>query len=277
LNQGYPIKIYKEPDLRRSSLVLGWSEDMGNLGRKATGYLNRKLKGREFAEIEPEDFFSLGGVAIEGNLARFPESKFYACQEHELVVFQSGSPGAEWYKFLNSVLDVAEHHCRVKELYTIGAMISVSAHTAPRQLLAVVNSAEMKEVLSQYDLTRDLDYQTSPGERPTLNAFLLWIAKERNIPGVSLWVPIPFYLAAMEDAQAQKKVLSFLNERLDLKIDFSDLDRDIREQNEQLARARSRFPQIDDYINRLESNLMLSEEENGELIKKIEDFLKEGD
>jgi predicted ATP-grasp superfamily ATP-dependent carboligase len=277
LIQGYPIKLYKEPDLRRSSLVLGWSEDMSNLGRKTTGYLNRKLKGQEFAEIEPEEFFSLGGVAIESNLAQFPESKFYTCQEHELVVFQSSSPGAEWYKFLNSVLDVAEHHCRVKELYTIGAMISFSAHTAPRELLAVVNSAETKEVLSQYDLTRDLDYQTPPGERPTLNAFLLWMAMERNIPGVSLWVPIPFYLAAVEDAQAQKKVLSFLNERLDLKIDFSDLDREIRDQNEQLARARSRFPQIDDYINRLESNLMLSKEENGELIKKIEDFLMEGD
>jgi proteasome assembly chaperone (PAC2) family protein len=277
LSQGYPIKLYKEPDLRRSSLVLGWSEDMSNLGRKTTGYLNRKLKGQEFAEIEPEDFFPLGGVAIEDNLAQFPESKFYACQEHELVVFQSGSPGAEWYKFLNSVLDVAERHCKVKELYTIGAMVSFSAHTTPRELLAVVNSAETKEILSQYDLTRDLDYQTPPGERPTLNAFLLWIARERNIPGVSLWVPIPFYLAAVEDAQAQKKVLSFLNERLDLKIDFSDLDREIREQNEQLARARSRFPQIDDYISRLESNLMLSEEENGELIKKIEDFLIEGD
>ena len=276
MSQGYPITIYKEPDLRQSSLVLGWSEDVGNLGRKATDYLNQKLKGQEFAEIEPEDFFPLGGVVIEGNLARFPESKFYACQEHELVVFQSGSPGAEWYKFLNSVLDVAEHHCRVKELYILGAMISFSAHTTPRELLAVVNSTEMKKVLSQYDLARDMDYQTQPGERPTLNSFLLWVAKGRNIPGVSLWVPIPFYLAAMEDAQAQKKVLSFLNERLNLKIDFSDLDQEIREQNELLAQARSRFPQIDDYINRLESNLMLSEEENGELIKKIEEFLREG-
>jgi proteasome assembly chaperone (PAC2) family protein len=277
LSQEYPIKIYKEPDLRRSSLVLGWSEDMSNLGRKTTGYLNRKLKGQEFAEIEPEDFFPLGGVAIEGNLAQFPESKFYACREHELMVFQSGSPGVEWHKFLNTVLDVAEHNCQVKELYTIGAMVSLSAHTAPRRLLAVVNSAEIKEVLSQYELTKDLDYQTPPGERPTLNSFLLWIAKGRNIPGVSLWVPIPFYLATVEDVQAQKKVLSFLNERLDLKIDFSDLDQEIREQNEQLAQARSHFPQIDDYINRLESNLMLSEEENGELIKKVEDFLREGD
>ncbi len=55
------------------------------------------------------------------------------------------------------------------------------------------------------------------------------------------------------------------------------LYQEIRKQNEQLARVGSHFPQIDDYINRLESNLMLSEEENGELIKKIEDFLREED
>ena len=54
------------------------------------------------------------------------------------------------------------------------------------------------------------------------------------------------------------------------------LCQEIRDQNKKLARVRSRFPQIDDYINRLESNLMLAEEENGELIKKIEDFLREG-
>jgi proteasome assembly chaperone (PAC2) family protein len=257
--------------------VLGWSEDAGDLGRKVTDYLNLKLKGQEFAEIEPDDFFPMGGVAIKDNIARFPESKFYACSEHELVICQSDSPGAEWYKFLSSVLDVAERHCLVKELYVIGAMVSFSAHTTPRQSLAVVNLPEMKEILSQYDLNRDMDYQTQPGERPTLNSFLLWLARERNIPGVSVWVPIPFYLAAMGDAQAQKKVLSFLNERLGLRIDFCDLDQEIRRQNEQLALARSRFPQIDDYINRLESNLMLSQEENGELIKKIEEFLGEGD
>jgi hypothetical protein len=47
----------------------------------------------------------------------------------------------------------------------------------------------------------------------------------------------------------------------------------IREQNGVQAQARSRFPQIDDYVDRLESNLVLSEEDNGELVKRIEDFL----
>lgn len=276
MNQGYPITVYQEPGLHQCSLVLGWNADAGDLGRRVTDYLNLKLKGQEFAEIEPEAFFPMGGVAIEGNVARFPESKFYTCPDHELVVFQTDSPSAEWHKFLNSVLDVAERHCRVREVYTLGAMISFSAHTTPRQLFGIANSVGMKEALTQYDLSRDMDYQTQPGERPTLNSFLLWLARDRNIHAVSLWVPIPFYLAAMEDAQSQKKVLSFLDERLGLKIDFYDLDQEIRRQNEQLARARSRLPQIDDYINRLESNLMLSEEENGELIKKIEDFLREG-
>jgi len=275
MSQGYPIKIYSEPNLSQSSLVVGWNEDAGNLGRKVTDYLNRKLRGQEFAEIEPEDFFPLGGVTVKGNLAQLPDSKFYACQELELVVFRSDPPGTEWYKFLNSILDVAEHHCQVKELYIIGSMISFGAHTSPRQLFTVVNSAEIKEALNQYDLVVDLNYQTPAGERPTLTSFLLWIAKGRNIPGISLWVPIPFYLAAMEDPQAQKKVLSFLSERLHLEIDFNDIDQEIREQNEQLTRARSLFPEIDDYINRLESNLTLSDKENRELIKKIEEFLRE--
>jgi proteasome assembly chaperone (PAC2) family protein len=202
VNQGYPITICQEPGLDKSSLVVGWSGDAGGLGRKVTDYLNLKLKGQEFAEVEPEDFFPMGGVAVEDNIARFRESKFHVCPEHELVIFQTDSPLAEWYKSLNSVLDMAEHHCRVRELYVLGAMTSASAHTTPCQLLAVANSAEMKEVLSQYDLNKDMDYQTQPSERPTLNSYLLWLAKERNILGVSVWVPVPFYLATVEDAQA---------------------------------------------------------------------------
>lgn len=276
MNEGYPVTVYQEPDLQQSCLVVGWREDVADLGHRITDYLNLKLKGQKFAEIEPEVFFPMGGVAIKDNVARFPESKFYVCPDHELVVLQTDSPLAEWYKFLSSVLDVAERHCHITALYALGAMISLSAHTTPRQLLGIANSVEMKETLSQYDLNRDVDYQTRPGERPTLNSYLLWLARERNIGAVSLWVPVPFYLAATEDAQAQKRVLRFLDERLRLGIDFRDLDQGIKEQNERLARARSRFPQVDDYINRLESNLMLSEEENGELIKKMEDVLREG-
>jgi len=88
-------------------------------------------------------------------------------------------------------------------------------------------------------------------------------------------VPIPLYLIANEDPQAQKKVLQFLDERFALNLDFGPLDRKVQEQNEKLARARLRLPEVDEYILRLESNLTLSEEENETLTREIAKFLRE--
>ena len=277
LTEEHPFKIYVKPEFQSSSLIVGWAEDAGKLGSKVIAYLNKKLEAKDFGEIEPVDFFFLGGVLVENDVAQFPESKFHYCQPYNLVILKSSSPRAEWYKFLNLILDVAEHYCHVKELYTVGGMISFGAHTAPRELFAIANSPEMKEVLSQYNLARDMDYQTPPGQRPTLSSFLLWVAKRRNIAGASLWVPIPFYLAAMEDPQAWKKTLEFLDRRFDLRIDFTDLDEEIERQNEKIAQVRIRFPEIDSYIQRLESNLSLTEQESERLVKEIEESLGKRD
>ena len=275
MSQRQPVKIHRRPELQSSSLVVAWDEDAGQLGQKVTDYLIQRLGGEEFGEIEPEDFFSLGDVRVERDVALFPEGKFFACPENDLVILKSAPPQFEWYKFLNLVLDVAGDYCGTKELYTIGGMVTLAAHTAPRALLATSSSPEAKETLRRYDLVGDMDYRTPPGQRPTLSSFLLWVAKGRNIPGVSLWVPIPLYLVASEDPQAQKKVLQFLDERFALNLDFEPVDRKVQEQNEKLAQARLRLPRVDEYIGRLESNLKLSEEENETLTREIARFLRE--
>jgi len=277
LSENHAIKIYGRPELQSSSLVVGWSEDAGKLGPKVIDYLNRKLGAKEFGEIEPAAFFPLRGVSVEGDIAQFPESKFYCCQEKNLVTLKSNLPRFEWYKFLNSVLDVAEHYCHTKELYTVGGMVSLSAHTAPRELLAIANSPEMKKVLSRYDVATDMDYETPPGQRPTLSSFLLWVAKRRNMAGASLWVPVPFYLVATDDPRAWRKTIEFLDKRFGLGIDFRDLDEEAARQNDKIAQLRNRFPQLDDYIRRLESKLTLTEEENEKLVKEIEEFLRKRD
>jgi len=238
-----------------------------------TDYLNKKLGSRDLDEIEPADFFPLGGVTVKDDLVRFPESEFYACPKNDLVVFKGDAPSYEWFKYINLILDVAEHYGGVKELYVIGGMVFLGAHTASREILPIFNSLELKQALSQYNLGRNMDYQTPPGQRPTLNSFLLWVARQRNIPGVSLWVPIPFYLVAVEDPKAQRKVLEFLDQRFGLQIDFQDIDEEISQQNEKIARARDSSPEIDEYINKLESNLRLSEKENEKLVKQIEEFM----
>jgi len=268
------FKLSGQPELRSPSLVVGWSTDAGKLGSKVTDYLNKKLGSRDLGEIEPVDFFPLGGVTIEDDLIQFPESKSYSCPKNDLVIFKGDTPSYEWFKYINLILDVAGHYGRVKELYTIGGMVSLGAHTAPRELLAIFNSLELKQALSQYNLGRNMDYQTPPGQRPTLNSFLLWVARQRNIPGVSLWVPIPFYLVAVEDPKAQRKLLEFFDQRFSLQIDFQDIDEETRKQNEKIAQIRTLSQEIDDYISKLESNLRLSEKENEKLVKQIEEFLR---
>jgi proteasome assembly chaperone (PAC2) family protein len=274
LSERRPFNIFVEPELQSSSLVVAWNEDAGKLGSKVVDCLNKKLGSQEFAEIEPVDFFPLGGVPVEDNVARFPESRFYLCQEKGLVIFKSDPPRSEWYRFLTLVLDIVEGYCKVKELYIIGGMVSPNAHTTPRLLLTVANSTEMKRALSQYDLISNMDYETPDGQRPTLSAFLLWVAKRRNISGASLWVPVPFYLVAAEDPRAWKKVVEFFDRRFGLDFDFTDLDAEVTKQNKVIAQARSQFPELDGYISRLESNLSLTVDESEKLVKEMEEFLK---
>jgi proteasome assembly chaperone (PAC2) family protein len=267
-------KVSGQPELQSPSLVVGWSTDAGKLGSRVTDYLNKKLGSQDLGEIDPTEFFSLGGVTIEDDLIQFPESKFYSCPQNDLLIFKGNPPSYEWFKFINLILDAAGHYGAVKELYIIGGMVSLGAHTVPRELLAIFNSLELKQALSQYNLGRNMDYQTPPGQRPTLNSFLLWVARQRNIPGVSLWVPIPFYLVALEDPKAQKKLLEFFDQRFGLQVDFQDIDQEIRKQNEKIAQVRTLSPEIDEYISKLESNLRLSEKENEKLVKQIEEFLR---
>jgi len=267
------FRVSGQHELRSPSLVVTWRTDAGKLGARVTDYLNEKLGSQYFGEIEPADFFPLGGVAIEDDLVQFPESKFYSCPKNDLVIFKGDPPGHEWFKYLSLILDVAGHYGQVKELYTVGGMVSLGAHTAPRELIAAFNSPELKQALSQYTLSRGLDYQTPPGHRPTLNSFLSWIAKQRNIPGVSLWVPVPFYLVAVEDPKAQKKLLEFFDQRFNLQIDFQDIDEEIKKQDEKIDQLRTASQEVDEYIGKLESNLGLSQEENENLVKQIEEFL----
>jgi len=266
-------KFYSKPKLQGCSLLVCWNEDAGRLGPSVIDYLNNKLGSQLFCEIEPEGFFQLGGVLVDGNVAQFPESKFYYCPGKELVILKSNSPQSDWYKFLNVLLDAISEICQIKELYTIGGMVTLTAHTAPRMLMATATSPEMKTVLGQYDLARDLNYETPPGQRPTLSSYLLWVARRRNIMGAAIWVPIPFYLVSSKDPKAYKKTLDFLNRKFNLNMDLSNFDEEIHRQNEKIARLANQFPELDDFFRKLESNVALTDEENSRLLQVMEEHL----
>jgi predicted ATP-grasp superfamily ATP-dependent carboligase len=275
MSETQPLRIDREAAADAPALIVGWTEDAADLGSGVIDYLTARLGAEELGEIEPEGFFPLGGVAVAGNVARFPESKFYRCAGKGLVVFKSNPPRSEWFRFLNLILDVAEQ-CGAGEVYTVGGMVYLGAHTFPRELMALSNSAQMKGRMAGYGLAADIDYESPPGQRPTLNSFLLWAAGRRNIGAASLWVPVPFYLVGARDPLAWQKVIEFLDERFDLGIDLSGIDDEAAAHGARMAELRNGSANIDSYIRKLEGGLGLSPEESEELVRAVEDFLGAG-
>lgn len=269
-----PFKIYDDVKLECASLIVCWTQDAGRIGVGVADYLISRLNCRPFGEIEPVGFFPLSGVTVEKDVAQFPRCKLYYCSEKGLLVFLSDSPRAEWHRFLNSILDLASYRCRLSEVYTIGGIISLSAHTVPRQMTGVVNSPLMKQVLNRYSIDLSTNYETPDTQRPTLSSYLLWTTKQRNISGASLGSPVPFYLAGTADMQAWRETLGFFNQKYECGFDFADLDKEIANTNMRLAKARQDYPELNSYLSRLEANQGLTIAENERLVKEIEEFLK---
>lgn len=267
-----PAGPERQPEFENPTLIVAWDEDAGKLGPKVIEYINRRLSAKSFCEVEPTGFFSLEGVAVENDIAQFPEGKFYYFERKDLVVFKSNEPRFERHKFLDGVCDLAQHYCKIRQLYTLGGTVSSVAHTDSRRILAVFNQEQIQQELSGFGL-ENMNWQGPPA----ISSFLLWVAQRKAVPGVSLWTEIPFYLAAGEDFQAIKATLSFLDKRFDLALDVAELDEQIRRQNTKIDRLRQDDTQINRYIGMLESKLTLSADEQVELSKKVTEVLEDSD
>ncbi|MBN2455793.1 MAG: PAC2 family protein [Sedimentisphaerales bacterium] len=262
------FRFTSEFSFENPALIVGWSQDSGGLSPKVIDYINQKTKSTGFCEIEPAGFFPLAGVNIENDVAQFPQSSFCYSQKHQLVTLKASEPQSEAYKFLSAVLDVAGYYCKSKELYTINAILSQTAHTNPRRILAVFNQAKLKKALRVYSLV-DMTWQG----KPHLSSYLLWLAKIRDISGVSLWTEVPFYLAAVEDFESIKTTVSFFDQRFALGTDTGVLDKHISQQDQKLKALRQENDDINRCIEALEIGLSLNEQEQMQIIRAVSEAL----
>jgi len=267
-----PISFCAQPRFSDASLLVAFAEDAGGVASGVAGHLIDRLEGCSFAEIQPDGFFPLGGVAVRDNVAQFPEDRFYSLSREDLALFSGSEPQIDRFGFLQRVLDVAEHYCKVVDLYTVSGIMSSVAHTAPRSILAVFNQPELQRRLRSYDL----DNMTWEGQ-PALNSFLLWAARRREIPALSLWTTVPFYMASVGDPASRRKVLEFLDARFDLGLDFSEIDGETARLNERLATLRSRSSEVDNLIEKLEVGMALSQEEGTKLVGEVTEFLRQAE
>jgi proteasome assembly chaperone (PAC2) family protein len=271
---GAGYKILEKPKLSDSILLVCWDDDAGRLGTNVFKHLSSSISLTPFAEIEPTDYFSLSGVAVERDIAVFPESKLFYCQEKNLVILKSSLPRNEWHRFINSVLEIAETMCGVKQIITIGGMVAMSSHTTPRVLMATVNDPEVKASLNPDDIGLTMDYETPAGQRPTMSSYLLWAAIQRKIAGVSLWVPVPFYLVNVDDFRACRRLLEFFDQKLQIGLNMKNINEATYEQNKKMIEILKSFPELIEIFHKLETNITLNQSETNKIMEIVEERLK---
>ncbi len=264
-----PVKLVFTPEFKDPSMIAGWQESAGDVGQKVVSYLNRHIQGQIFGEIEPDSYFHLGGVRVENNIAVFPASNFYTGHSNELVLLDSNQPQIEIYDFLERVLDVGEHFLRVKEIYTINSIASQVAHTGQRKLMAVFNQAEFQKRLRTYGM-EGLTWEGPP----SIDSYLLWLAEKRDIPAVSIWPEVAFYLSQIGDPRAARAILAFFDQRFGLNLDYSDIDREIQEQDEALATLAKEQPEAGNFIRTLEIGIGMSDDEQLRLSEAVNSFIE---
>ncbi len=263
------FKFLKKPRLNNPILLVIWERSLGNLAKRVGGMLVEKLSAEVFCEINPTGFYHLSGVEIIDDVAYIPRNRFFYGQRDDLVIFIGYEPQLNHYQFLSALLDIAQHHLFVQEIYTLSSFASVLAYNALRVIYVVYNEDEMKKRREDYKLV-DMNY-VGP---PAISSYLLWEAKRRRIFGISLWPEVPFYLASIDDFKAQKVVLEFLGRRFNIDFDLGQIDQLAEEQSKNLLDLRAKDKKVDRYLGSIELNIPLTQEESLYLTNKIQERLR---
>ncbi len=251
-------------------MIVGWAKDIGAVSRGVVDFLAEAPGARRFGEIKPVGFFPIGGVTIEGDVAHFAQSRLTSNEQNNLVILRSDEPQAHKYEFLNAVLDLAEDYNGAEALYTINGIGSMIPHTATRRVFMVSNDPVLQRELRRF-VPAGLAWQGPPH----ISTYLLWLAKDRHLPGVGFWVEVPFYLAESEDFQAIRTAVALLAGIFGWDYDLDDLDRRVAEQDETLAQLREEDPEIDAKIRILEQGETLDRDDQRELVEAVQGALKE--
>jgi predicted ATP-grasp superfamily ATP-dependent carboligase len=266
------LKYVTSPILERPTLIVGWHNDAGNIGERVVSFINETLGLKPLAAIEPVGFFPLSGVEVSNDLSRLPNCRFYYSENPPLITLLSDAPSFEVHLFLKQLLDLASKFV-VSHVVVLSGFPAMSSHNTPSPMLANFSTPLLKDWLAGERLNTEIDYVSPPGQKPPMSTYLTWEAKQRGIEAVSLWQPVPYYLAPFTDETGSEKVMALLRKKLDLPIESEILTGAAQKQREKIAGVRSSTPEIEKYLGMLESNLNLTEYEAGALAAALRQAL----
>jgi proteasome assembly chaperone (PAC2) family protein len=253
-----PLQWNYRPDgLRAPALVCafkGWN-DAGDAASAAVSFVGESLGARQFASIDPEDFYDFQSVRPQIKLVdgqarsiEWPEVKLYEVRvpraPRDLVLLAGAEPSYRWRTFTGLVVELAEV-IGVQLVVTLGALLADVPHTRP---VSVTGFA------SEPSLVQRLALSQSSYEGPTGIIGVLHDACTRvSMPSASLWAAVPHYISAAPNPKAALALIRKLEGLVGVAVDASDLEGAAADYERQVNAAIQHDPDIQAFVEKLEA------------------------
>lgn len=245
------------PELRSPILVCafaGWN-DAASAASTALEAVAANLDSTIAARLDPEDFYDFqvnrpNIRLVDGRTRQvdWPANTLVAARatgaERDLLLLSGVEPNLRWRTYSNAILEAAER-LGVEMLVSMGSLIADVAHTKPVPITGLATDAELVERLG---LSRS-NYEGPTG----IIGILHDQCRERSIPSASLWAAIPHYVAAVPNPKAALALLRRLEGLTGIALEASELEDAMERFEAQINRAVAANPEIDELVQRLES------------------------
>ncbi len=245
------------PKLRDPVLVCafrGWN-DAASAASSALETLADSLEVDVLAEIDPEEYFDFQAnrptITFSSSRHRkieWPRNTFIAARaqgaERDLVLLDGTEPNLKWRTYSETIVKVAEF-LNVNSIVMLGSLIAEVAHTLPVPITGVATDEA---------LIRKLELERSDYEGPTgIVGVIHDRCRAADLASASLWAAVPHYVAAVPNPKAALALSEKLEKLTGVAADISGLEDETVSYEEQIGRAVSADPEVEELVHRIEN------------------------
>ena len=242
--------------LRSPALVVaftGWN-DAAQAASTALEAVGRSVDARRVGHLDPDCFldFQMARPLIDltegaAHELAWPEFALHAAPvpgaPRDLLLLGGPEPSYRWRAFCGDVLDAAQE-LGVEMLVGLGALLADVPHTRSITLTGIASPPHLVDGMP----FRAPSYQGPTGILGALHA----LAAERGIDAVSLWAPVPHYLAGAPNPAGALAIVRAMERVTGVVIDGGQLEDATAEWERQVNAAVERDPAAQALVERLE-------------------------
>ncbi len=282
------VTIHETPGVKLERLILafgGWP-DAAEGATTAVKFLQRKLRAKKFAELDPEEFYDFTQVRPYSSRTkdgrrrvRWPANEFYYATPEKggldqgMLFFQGVEPNLRWRTFAKTIADIAEE-CGVKTVIHVGALLDAVPHTRSVRLTGSSTHTDLQRALDAASI-RSSKYQGPTG----ISTAVMEACCNRGMSYVSLWGHTSHYLQAAPNYRVSYTLAQTLSRLLDLNLDLEELRTAATTFDEEVVKAIAKDDQLAAYVRKLEGDYDESVGANeipdpADVLRELEQFLK---